>query len=134
VLVPARFPRVQQEPDGLKVRHVLRFVGGVRDQQQDVQDRLGGQAWDSGGADVLDRHGAVIERGTDQRRLRGVLLWPRRVGLGQADRRIMPVAWADELGASRAVAHDLDPGMGRPTCVSVTAYAAEDPSGFVGGL
>jgi hypothetical protein len=56
---------------------VQRLERGHRDLR--VDDRLGGQVWDRGRADVVDAHRSAAERGPQFAARRCEQLWPRRV-------------------------------------------------------
>lgn len=69
-----------QDEAGIHHRgHVRRFVLDVSHHDEHVDDRLGGQAWYRGAADVLDREGSIAEGRPDARLELGEPRRPRRV-------------------------------------------------------
>ncbi|MDN2496164.1 hypothetical protein FHY52_05555 [Nocardia nova] len=54
MLKPVRFADAQRVSDALERRDVGRLVGGIRDEQQDVDDRFGCQPRNRGGTGVLE--------------------------------------------------------------------------------
>lgn len=65
VLVPFRFAHAQNVAGGFQLRQVGRLICGVRDDDQDVDDGLGGEAGNGRGSDVLDLQRCVAERTRD---------------------------------------------------------------------
>jgi flavin reductase (DIM6/NTAB) family NADH-FMN oxidoreductase RutF len=61
VFVPPRLAHGENEPRALQRVQISCLVGRVSDRDVDVDDRLGGQAFDGGGADVIDAECPEIE-------------------------------------------------------------------------
>ena len=66
---------------GLQVGDIGGLVGGVGDDQDNVDHRFGGEPRDGRGSDVLDLHGPLAQRGADAVSFAGVPVRPSRVRL-----------------------------------------------------
>ena len=83
VLVPRRLADAQLVAGRLERRDVGGLVGRVDDDEEDVDDRLGGEAGDGRRADVFEQELAAVQGRVDPRGLRGV-------AAGQAGRTRRP--------------------------------------------
>src|SRR5680860_196596 len=86
VLIPVRLANTQHIARLRQRTNVAILVGRVGYGQQDVDDRLGGEAGYRGRADVLDSERPLTQRGLDPPGLAGEQLGPRRVVLHELDR------------------------------------------------
>ena len=88
MLEPVRLPDPKDVPGRLHVRHVGRFVGGVGDFEDHVDDGFGREPRDGRRSRVLEEADPIAKDPPDADVLAGKEPWPLRVVVHELDRPV----------------------------------------------
>src|SRR5215216_5475002 len=106
MLAPAGLSQMQHIACGFELRDIRRLVRGVRDDQRDIYDRLGSEAGNRCGPDVMYFNCPRAQRSPDALLFLLELRYPRGVVFGEPDRAIDANLRSQVLGL-RSVDHAL---------------------------